>query len=522
MHTVDKWENCYPSNWKGKIVPEAMSHPAKYSSKLISRIYEHMIAEGWLARGDKVIDPFGGVALGAFDAMKLGLNWVGIELEKKHYRLGLGMDCPGFDKVYWRRYHARGRKWNELNICPNCGELLNGNGITSDFFGEYRRVIPTQEAHRYHGNIESWDIKYSHNKTAQLHNGDSRKLIEVLGLGGASVALSSPPYSDVMSKNNGGNRDKIIPSIGTGGAIQPRLYGETAGNLGNMREGGFDAALGSPPYAETDTAPGQIGAMKAENFKAAISSPPFLQSEGGTPEPKPGGSIDQALYARHAAGNKSANGYGKSEGQLSSMSATSFQVALSSPPYAQARIGQESGQGQCGRGDQYGESDGQLGSMDAAEFEAAVSSPPFEKTVLHDGGPALQQGGVLHSDYGQSIGQIGNESGDDFWLAARQIVEQVYLSLVPDGHAVWVVKGYVKNKKYVDFPDQWRQLCEAVGFSTVHEHHAMLVHHKGSQHTLEGGLIEKKTESKSFFRRLAEKKGSPRIDWETVFCMEKV
>ena len=71
------------------------------------------------------------------------------------------------------------------------------------------------------------------------------------------------------------------------------------------------------------------------------------------------------------------------------------------------------------------------------------------------------------------------------------------------------------------FSDQWRQLCEAVGFITLHEHRAMLVHHKGTQHTLDGGELEMITESKSFFRRLAEKKGSPRIDYETVWCMVK-
>jgi len=66
------WENCYPSNWKGKIVDEAIAHPAKFSSKLIRKIYEHMLEEGWLKPGDVVIDPFGGVALGAMDAMRLG------------------------------------------------------------------------------------------------------------------------------------------------------------------------------------------------------------------------------------------------------------------------------------------------------------------------------------------------------------------------------------------------------------------------------------------------------------------
>lgn len=106
-------------------------------------------------------------------------------------------------------------------------------------------------------------------------------------------------------------------------------------------------------------------------------------------------------------------------------------------------------------------------------------------------------------------------------LAARAIVEQVYSALTPGGHACWVVKDYVKNKQVVPFCDQWRQLCEAVGFETLHEHRAMLVHHKGKQGMLEGGTKDITTESKSFFRRLAEKKGSPRIDWEVVYCMEK-
>ena len=116
---------------------------------------------------------------------------------------------------------------------------------------------------------------------------------------------------------------------------------------------------------------------------------------------------------------------------------------------------------------------------------------------------------------------LAAQADNDFWMAARAIVEQVYLALVPGGHAVWVVKGFVKNKKYVDFPDQWRQLCEAVGFVTVHEHRAQLVNIKGTSHTLDGGTFVHKTEAKSFFRRIAEKKGSPRVDWETVFCMEK-
>ena len=71
----------------------------------------------------------------------------------------------------------------------------------------------------------------------------------------------------------------------------------------------------------------------------------------------------------------------------------------------------------------------------------------------------------------------------------------------------------------MDFPGQWRALCEAAGFTTLHEHHALLTEARGAQHTLAGGTDELTTERKSFFRRLAEKKGSPRVDWETVYCM---
>ena len=85
---IDDWTGCYPSNWKGVIVPEAMTHPAKFSSKLIQRIYEHLRDEDWIEPGDTVVDPFGGVALGACHAMLAGLNWVGVELEEKFYKLG--------------------------------------------------------------------------------------------------------------------------------------------------------------------------------------------------------------------------------------------------------------------------------------------------------------------------------------------------------------------------------------------------------------------------------------------------
>ncbi len=113
------------------------------------------------------------------------------------------------------------------------------------------------------------------------------------------------------------------------------------------------------------------------------------------------------------------------------------------------------------------------------------------------------------------------DEAETFWDAALTIVQQIYQVLKPGGRAIWVVKAYVKNKEYIDFPGQWQQLCEAVGFETEHYHRAWVIEEKGAQYDIFGELHEKTVERKSFFRRLAEKKGSPRIDYEVVLCMRK-
>src|SRR5574341_723840 len=108
---IDIWTGCYPSRWKGMIVPEAIVHPAKFSSRLIARIYHHMLDEGWLKAGDVVLDPFAGVALGALDAMRLGLHWRGVELERKFADLG------NANIEYWNRRFSKNAPWGEG--CPS-------------------------------------------------------------------------------------------------------------------------------------------------------------------------------------------------------------------------------------------------------------------------------------------------------------------------------------------------------------------------------------------------------------------
>jgi len=125
-------------------------------------------------------------------------------------------------------------------------------------------------------------------------------------------------------------------------------------------------------------------------------------------------------------------------------------------------------------------------------------------------------------EYGDASGQLGIEHADTFWGAARKVVEQVYDCLVPGGHAIWVLKAYIRDKEIVDFPGQWQAMCESVGFVTLHIHKAWMVEERGVQLDLFGNEHKDTKAYKSFFRRLYESKYPENaIDYEIVLCMVK-
>jgi len=109
-----------------------------------------------------------------------------------------------------------------------------------------------------------------------------------------------------------------------------------------------------------------------------------------------------------------------------------------------------------------------------------------------------------------------------FWSAARAILLQCHAVLAPGGVAIWVLKAFVRDKAIVDFPGQWRSLCESCGFETVEVIRAWLVEDRGAQFALDGELVDKKIKRASFFRRLHEKKYPHlAINWEIVLITRK-
>lgn len=496
----DSWHNLYNGSWKNLIRPQAFSHPAKYSRKLIEFIYNHAIEEGWVTAGDTILDPFGGVALGGLDAMKHGLVWVGCELEERFCLLGRE------NIALWNKRYS---------VMPGWG-------------------------------------------SATLLQGDSRKLIEVIQ--NADLNISSPPYAETRISENGegGNMADMRRTRDS----EKRRYGSTPGQLGSMSEGDYQLSVSSPPFLQqsggtnvtSETGPlsdprlikrhsagnaaanaygesdSNLGNMPQGNLELSISSPPYadIAQSGGTKGLKEHGT---GLTGNEACFSE----YGDNPAQLGKMESTeeSFTISVSSPPFSEPNNQPCIGQGvrkdleSIGKNPtaRYGSSEGNLGNMDMG-----ISSPPFMDNNVNIGSvgdtPAMRQqiNNAIPRDnsYGVTNGQLGNENANDFWSAARLIIEQVYQVLKPGGHAVWVTKRYIKNHKIVDFTQQWVMLCEAVGFQTIHRHKAWLVEDRGTQYDLFGNGHKKEKKRYSFFRRLhAKKYPELEIQWEDVICMVK-
>lgn len=386
MNKLD-WYGCYDGSWQSApLVPDAYAHPAKIPFALAERIYRHMLAEGWLAPGDVVLDPFGGIAGTSFHACLYGCHWLGVELEQKFVDLG------------------------QQNIA-----LWNT---------------------RYAPHFPAWGA-------AQLVQGDSRRLLEVVSEAGAAV--SSPPYNLPMSHDHNGSR------------------------------GGLRGTTPSEPgaFVKYGCTPGQLGAMPAG---AIVSSPPYAQAriDGNGDEGSSALRDEDGAYLRGAEGwqQRKALGsrYGETSGNLANLPADGV---VSSPPYADAL---SSGEGPGARYD----------------FKS------------HSPGNAIKQ--TTDANYGASPENLGNGNGDTFWSAARTIVEQCYTALRPGAYAAWVTGDYVRDKQRVLFGEQWLALCEAVGFEAVAWAVAWKSKHHGNQLDIFGHAIELRKDKVSFFRRLANER----------------
>ncbi len=314
---VDQWKNCYEKGWGKNIVPGAFSHPAKVNFSLAGKIYNHVINEGWVKRGETVLDPFGGIAGFGYHALYYGLNFVAVELEQKFVDLG-------------------------------------------------------------RQNIELWNrqLKGWHNLgTARIVQGDSRRLKFHMAkmIGSPDLVVSSPPYSDCnhnLSFKTNEDKEKFakghkLAKMGRSikaikGSITFHDYGHTPGNLANLPEGKFEMVVGSPPFSDCErggtgvvkhpsdchcnyckknkgnagnvqggkwglNTEGQLGSMPEGSFDLIASSPLWEDTLTTKPEGKYG-LTEQGLLSngKRRGGSIITGDYGNKEGQLGNSSGDTF------------------------------------------------------------------------------------------------------------------------------------------------------------------------------------------------------
>lgn len=352
-----------------------------------------------------------------------------------------------------------------------------------------------------------------------LLQGDSRRFHDLVQ---AAAVVSSPPFQSTLCSGSGLSEKAIRDLKGRG-------HWPSAS--------GYEADYGSTP--------GQIGRLKAGSVDAAVSSPPYAQAVHG------GNGIDASKLTGNPPGPNSqalAEGYGQEAGQICRLKAGDLDAAVSSPPYAAIAAGagglntkpaRKPGQ-QSGReassasqtADQrYGQTEGQIAQLKPGDVDGVVSSPPFSAPGMQ---PCIGQGvrndlaklgksPETNTPIQRASGNIECLAPESYWQAMLQVYASTFAALKPGGYALWVLKDYCAKGRRVRLCDDTLRLLVHVGFEPVERIRAMLVEERR-----EAGLFGEhvdRTERKSFFRRLHERKLSPdddrRIDWEEVLIVRK-
>lgn len=400
-----------------RLLPHGIQHPAKMHLELCRDLFLRYTREG-----HTVVDPFFGVG-GSLVGITLGRNVIGQELE-------------------------------------------------APFVGYAAQNYEHLRAYQLGGVLGS----------ATILQGDSRRL--QLPDAASDVVAGSPPYADSISRQEPGARARKAERIargefatqrpdiyssptnlGAAGMFDSR-YGDTPGQIGTLKPGDVDAAVGSPPFGEMNAAhaggrvvqrpgpggdgwdggredfvyseetPGQIGNLPYGHARvddACVASPPYLtENQGGAKITR-----DQRIGASQAALTDQ-HPYGSTPGQIYALPAGEVAAAIGSPPYGDlasrdrsddpssvaSPFAESHGKTAPNRHvDGYGEhAPGQIGDLrHRCVVDAAVGSPPYAESLTYQRPGAGGEGvALLREGFTPSAIATMRRAGDPRVLAARQ------------------------------------------------------------------------------------------------------
>jgi len=135
-------------------------------------------------------------------------------------------------------------KPGDVILDPMAG--TGSTGVIANLLGRNAILVELEEkfCRWIRENVELAQKKGAKGKSVVIQ-GDSRKLSELLKEY-ADTIVTSPPYSDAISKQGGPTGVKKV-GVST---ITARQYSENPSNIGNLSHGEISAIITSPPYSE--------------------------------------------------------------------------------------------------------------------------------------------------------------------------------------------------------------------------------------------------------------------------------
>lgn len=508
---------------------------AKISRGLVSRIYSHAFEQGWLEPGAIVLDPFGGICGTGLDALWHGLNYVAVELEPKFVALGEA------NLALWHRKYGSKKGWGTARIVQGdsrrlaeivggadliCGSPPYSESITGGGDGIDWKKIKVGGSKRTIGRAS---IAFGYGTTpgqlGAMPEGKFDAIVKInLDTAGhrdrmplcKPVKTAEPPLADEV--NDAVNAPTSMSAKFSVGVLNPsdmvhesqRQNEESrCENIGDhsMSDGTEGPIIGEVSHGErSEKKPSNEMDINVSNV-GQLNISKSITKKTSTKRAKYG--TTHSTISKRSAENVTSPIIDRS-----SMTPSVQSVQNSMSPEQQTLVARSSA------GVKWQSVPGQNSIESVPERISALNANDSSVLRVDDG--SIAPGNVC-AEREQKNKLSGKDDFDQktFWAAAKIIVAQCHQVLKPNGMAIWVVKDFVRKGKRVPFSDQWLALCEQVGFSLVCCHKAMLVKSHGAQHRLDGEVDELETRRISFFRRLAEKKGSPKIEWETVLCVRK-
>jgi hypothetical protein len=290
------WGGCYKDSWKGLIVPEAFSHPAKVARGLAVRLFDHGFERGWWDKGSTVVDPFMGICGFGIIAAYKGLRFVGVEIEERFHSL-----CLENVALHRRRWEAGG---DPVPVCLR-GDSRNLAALVAGAAGLVTSPPYADSIDHAPGN-KAW-VGVRRGNLAQEDYGTTPGQLGALPQGDAEAVITSPPYAD----------SDAHPSLGS---VNKDAWGRDGRKI-SARRGLSD---------DYGTAPGQVGALKAGDADSVVTSPPYAASVHGR------NGIDLAKCDRPGAHTQAgAQGYGDTPGNVGGLAAGGADSVVTSPPFSE-------------------------------------------------------------------------------------------------------------------------------------------------------------------------------------------